>query len=634
MSLTAPAALPEDTAYRRMSWPPALAPVFLAFAILTGSYYYWLVRATGNRFYWRNDLPGYYNYLGQAFASGHTYLPVEPRPELLALPNPWDGEKNGEFRLHDAVLYNRRYYLYHGAAPAVLFFAPWRLITGHDLPENFAIFLICFLGYLFWAGALVQVLRAADAAPGPLLLIPMLLAVGFCQSIPFLLNRIWVYEIAIATGYMCIAGGYFFLAQSLSSGRRRLCLAGSGLMFGMSIACRPHLALAAAVIFIWLAIRMRRSRLWRTDLLFAFAAPVAFCGLAVAAYNFARFGNPFEFGLHYLLAGTVYEQRIALSYKNLRPGLYYMFLSPPEFSAVFPWFRLLLRFPFNRPTYTMPRGYFIEPIAGILWLSPVVFGLLTLPFLRIVRVKPEIRGFLGAMVISALLVFLFVAGTGFTTQRYEVDFLPLMVFAAVASTGILIAHCRPLLRGLLVAALALTTLGSTVANLAIGMTGPYDDILINRPASYVKIAGWFSPSPQLRPLLNPRLRLDFVVNIAKQWPGYTEPLVHIGSQGLRYSLNLEHRAAGLHLISTTGRETLGADLPAEKSLHIEVVFDPDAHTLITSADGVPLAVHKEANIVTAPSQVWIGASRYNHALTSQRFTGSIEVRARTVEEHR
>ena len=47
-------------------------------------------------------------------------------------------------------LYKQRYYLYHGAAPALLLFAPWYLLTGHDLPENFAAFLLALGGYSFY----------------------------------------------------------------------------------------------------------------------------------------------------------------------------------------------------------------------------------------------------------------------------------------------------------------------------------------------------------------------------------------------------------------------------------------------------------------------------------------------------
>src|SRR5262245_51054142 len=97
-----------------------------------GAFYLWGAQVSNEPFEWRYDNGGFYNYLGRAFASGHLYLPHEPSAELLALPDPWDPQQNGAVGTLDLVLYNRRYYLYHGPTPACLLFFPYRLITGHD----------------------------------------------------------------------------------------------------------------------------------------------------------------------------------------------------------------------------------------------------------------------------------------------------------------------------------------------------------------------------------------------------------------------------------------------------------------------------------------------------------------------
>src|SRR5438128_8528899 len=173
-------------------------------AAAVGYYYLWGVRAAGNKFDWGYDLGSYYDYLGRAFAHGQLHVPIAPSPKLLALPNPWDPAVDDSLKMQDMALFNGRYYLYHGAGPAVILFTPWRLVTGHDLPESFALFLLCFGGFLFSCGALLRVLDLAAAKPEPLLLAVMLLALGICQSVPYLLSRVWVYVIAIGGGYFCI----------------------------------------------------------------------------------------------------------------------------------------------------------------------------------------------------------------------------------------------------------------------------------------------------------------------------------------------------------------------------------------------------------------------------------------------
>ena len=51
------------------------------------------------------------------------------------------------------------------------------------------------------------------------MLTAMLLALGICQGIPFLLSRVWVYELAVGGGYFCLSGAVFFLARSWRTNR-------------------------------------------------------------------------------------------------------------------------------------------------------------------------------------------------------------------------------------------------------------------------------------------------------------------------------------------------------------------------------------------------------------------------------
>jgi hypothetical protein len=139
--------------------------VLAAVTLSVGLYDLWAVRAAGYRFEWGRELPGYYDYLGRAFAGGHLYLPIQPAPELLAMSNPWDPATGEQFKMHDMSFYHGRYFLYHGAGPAVMLFAPWRILTGTDLPENFSLFLFCFGGFLFSCGTLWNILASAKVEP-------------------------------------------------------------------------------------------------------------------------------------------------------------------------------------------------------------------------------------------------------------------------------------------------------------------------------------------------------------------------------------------------------------------------------------------------------------------------------------
>jgi hypothetical protein len=581
--------------------------VFLSVALLAGAYYFWCARATGHPFQWGYDLGGYYNYLARGFAGGHLYVPIEPSPKLLALPDPYAADVDDSLKMHDMAFYRGRYYLYHGAAPAVLLFTPWRLVTGHDVPENFALALFCLAGFLFSAGALLRLIALQRAAISPALLGVLLIALAVCQGVPFLLSRIWVYEIAIGCGYCCLSAAFFFLTRAIESSRARIWLAASGLMFGISIACRPHLGLAALIATGALAIWFGRKR--RLGDMVPFIVPLAVAGLAIAVYNYQRFGNPFDFGVRYLLGNPILN-RTELARRWVLPGLYYFVIIPPDFSPVFPWIRWPLRYPFH------PAGQFLEPTAGCLFLAPFLIGILF------------VRGVRGAwmMFATAAAILLFVAGTGFTTQRYQVDFLPLAVLAAAAAFAVAIARRKGWQRVVLTVALVIPVAAGVLTSLALGLAGPYDELLKNRPQTYMGIARWFSPVARYRPLLNPAVDIEFRATCTPHDAGFRDPLLAMGQQTFREIVMLEHLAGKLRIIAESDSSSVAQEIenPGTRPLRFRIVYRPDIRQLAVTVDGREVLTHKLESLLTAPAQITVGANRIAPDASGPLFTGRLE----------
>jgi hypothetical protein len=521
-----------------------------------------------------------------------------------------------------------------------MLFTPWLLITGHDLPERFAMFLLCFGGFVFSCGALLQWLALAGAKPGLPLLAVMLLALGLCQSVPYLLSRVWVYEIAIAGGYFCISGAMFFLALGIKSSRSSGWLGASGFMFGLAVSCRPHLGLAGVIALAGLAVFLTRSRSAASALtskeLIAFASAFTLAAAAVAAYNYQRFGDPFEFGLRYLLAGPN-QNRIRLAPGNILPGLYFWLVCPPDLSPVFPWVRLAFRHPFNLPAYPFPPGFFIEATVGVLYLAPFVAGALLIPFARRPAKSDTPAGLGGGRILlwtalaSSAGVLLFLAATGFTTQRYEVDFLPTLVLAAVANFGIHIGRSRGLRRAVLRAALVLSIACGAVTNMALGISGPYGEMLKNRPLNYLRIARWFSPVEQFRPTMNPAVRVTFTAEFTSRTDHLREPLLTMGRQVYRYFLYAEHSAGKLRLVSRSENSTMVHEVEDRDRLaEIRVTYAPESGKLATAVNGREVLVHDIGTLVTAPAEITIGENRVEPGVTTARFTGRIHDVVKTV----
>lgn len=544
-----------------------------------GVYYLWGVQAAGYGFRWRADLDGYYNYLARGFAAGHLYVPIQPSAELLKMPDPWSPSVDDRYRMQDMALFNGRYYLYFGAAPAVVLFLPWRIVTGHDLPENFALFLLCFGGYLFYCGAFLRLLRMAGAHLRTPMLALALFALGICQSVPFLLNRVWVYEIAIGGGYFFIAAGVYFLTRGLANQGYGGWLAAAGMMFGLAVASRPDVVFAGvvAVGVLWF------SRPAGSRGVGGFCAGFGAILAAIAVYNDRRFGNPFEFGFRYQLAGPG-QNHVDVALSHLLAGVFHFLLAPPELSPVFPWARIVLRHPFS-----LPADYFVEPTLGALWLAPFVIGMVLLPR----RKWPgPAKALLWIVAGSAVSILLFLMSTHLLTQRYEVDFLPLAVFAALAAFA---AGDRPLPASIL---LVTSVIFGAVLNLAVAISGPYDEMLSNRPRQYVGLARVFSPIPRFRPLLNPNVRLEFELHLRPGMPH--QALVTLGRGPHSYHLIAE----GLRLISQTDQSTLALDSPAE-FLHLRLISS--AGSIVIESQGRNLLYQPMHALVASPSEMIVTA---------------------------
>lgn len=600
-----------------------------------GILYFWIIGigAVSDRFAWDSGLEafyglpahpikgsdavnGYYDLLGRSFASGQVRLPIEPSPELLALPDPWSDQTNRPFRLLDTVLDKRHYYLYHGAAPALLLFTPWYLLTRHDLPENFTAFLLSFGAYLLLSALFIETLSWFGIRLPVGLYALLLITLGVGQPVPFLLHRVKVYEVAIAGGYLCSSAGFYFVFRLLTATRRSaLCAALSGMCFGLAIGCRPHLGLASAAAFVlllWLPDRAMSGprRFVRNDVV-AFAVPVVLCGLAIAAYNYVRFGNFLEFGTRYLLGGDLYRN-FRGSIGNLPRGLYYLLACPPDLVAEFPFFRLALRGPFNSAAPS--ADYFLEPIAGVLSLCPLIF---LAPAMLIWR-RPwtgqrMVRGFLAAMLVCATGIVLVLASLPFTSQRYEVDFAPYLLFVACVATGVLLQTLqRAGIRAVAMIGLAGILFYCIAANLALAVQGPYDQFVQASPGAYVGLARWFSPVERFRPLLNPSLHVRAVFEFRAPCPPQKEPLVSAGEFGSRYLLSAECAGAGrIRLRSETSVmhpdvRSVDLPLPGPGRYTVGLDFIPDQRIMSVSWNEQTVLQHPLRFLVTAPSQVRFG----------------------------
>jgi hypothetical protein len=450
--------VPEHTLASRPRRPWQVGAIVVLYALI-GWAHLWL--ATGGHYAPVSASVAYYDLLGDAFLAGQLSMKVEPSPELLALPDPYDPLQHKDLRVPDLSLYNGKYYLYFAPFPGLLH-AAWTAATGSHLAENFAEFVLGFGGALVFLGIVLE-LRARSFSKLPL-------GLAVVASVAYALGGVVLHieartighhEAILTSSFFALAGFWCWLrglaAQTTLARLGQLALA--GLLFAFAFGSRTTslgYALGAGLPLVWAWLRSWRSAPIYRDgesaflafaSLAAYAVPTLAAGLLLLLYNYLRFGSIFEFGIRYVLTGTTYLNQPGISGTfNLdviptNIGAYFLYV--PHIIAYFP-FQYRDLDPDNWPTV-------VWPFASATVLAPgiVLFPLGFLAF-RAPRTSSNTQparsawqpdcserrlawfvaaGTVGVL-FAALVVFSIVGANG----RYIQDFLP--VGSLIALVGL------------------------------------------------------------------------------------------------------------------------------------------------------------------------------------------------------
>lgn len=367
----------------------------------------------------------YYNLLARGFSKGSLALDLEVPEALKNAENPWDPAKRPPgVAPQDISYFDGKYYLYFGVVPAVLVVWPFQRITGLDLPQIYTVIFFCIGAFLLLARLWLSLLK--DHFPSASLTTKLggLLALGFAGGLLVVARRGSIWEMPIAAGQFFMAATLLAAYRALRSEKPWRWLAATGLLMGLAVGSRPTLALAGGgLVVLVLAIggvrtAAARGRSVRAAL--AAGIPLALVVGALLAYNHARFGRIFEFGLNYQLT-SVYEakaQHFSPTYAHFNWLMY--FWNAPQ------WGR---DFPFLNPVdmkLAAPSGYYgWEYTYGAFMVSPLIWFALLLPTWALGRNRglrsnrfPILLLTVTAGLTGVLLCF------NTATARYTADFMP------------------------------------------------------------------------------------------------------------------------------------------------------------------------------------------------------------------
>lgn len=465
----------------------------------------WLAAESDNwrdAFAWGDGSANYYHLLVDGLREGHLYLKADVHPGLLSS----DASVRAQAPyLLDASLFHGRYYLYFGVVPAVLLFLPFALVTGYHLATNTAVLAMVALGFLFYVALFAEARRRYFAALALWIDAIGLLFLGLALPLPALLMSSRMYEVAIASGYLCMAVTWWSLFRAVHSatGPARW-LAVSSIALGLAVGCRPNYIFAMPALLVaawWRAYHPRESEIPYAPrrsffrLFTAAAVPAAVVGLLLMSYNYGRFHNPFEFGFRYQLSELVFRHFPLAKASFFWPNLKWYYLTPPIVSPYFPYF-----LPLNA-TPLPPSYYGYEPIHGQ-WpiLLPTLLAAVGLVGIHrsVRRLPPTFIWFLGLVGGVFVALFLGMAFFGFRADRYVVDFQGTLVLAVVLLGGYGAAHAW--LAGwrlrLWRAAFGLTAGACVLFNLFAGLQ-LFDRLAATHPTTYQFLAYYGNYPSQL-----------------------------------------------------------------------------------------------------------------------------------------
>ena len=367
--------------HNKRRWATISASIFL-FAGIIGLT--WLI-SVGR---W-NEWPGttdYFHLLADGFRAGQTHLLLEPDPRLLALPDPYNFENRKDIpHLWDATLYQGKYYLYWGPAPALVTVF-LELITNQPVGDNLLVWLFS-LGTYFWIFGILHTIYVQHFKYLPIWAF-ILAGLSFLFVNPFqwMVARPAVYEVAIQSAQFFFLGGlYWLLKQDVREKPSSRNMLLTGIFWALAVASRASLAtviipLSCIVLFLMMRTGQSGSNRRRINVaMISFFLPLLIGAVMLAYYNYARFESFFELGHQYALSSWKMDANypnFITSINNIGPNVYNYFLNP---------FRTLEVFPFIKPkwgSYSVPflrmvagSSYATEQVTGILISSPVVlFG--------------------------------------------------------------------------------------------------------------------------------------------------------------------------------------------------------------------------------------------------------------------
>ena len=483
---------------------------------------------SGSVKYWTGSHPGFgghiasfdqYDDLAKALLHGHLSLDLPVDQQLKAMPNPYDYTarsriaENGATIYFDYAFYNGKYYSYFGVVPALLFFVPFRLLTGLALPTTCAVLFCCLVATIFATILTIELSKHYGNNPSIGCVLFAIIIFNLGSGIAYQTFTPSFYCVPQAASYMFTVAGlsFWLLSKSNKSVISSLYAFLGTFSIALNLGCRPQfiLSMLLAVPIFWDSVFRHRTLFSRKGLAstVAICSPIFLIFIPLFLYNYFRFGNILNFGSNYNLTGfdmTNSNQPIL----SLLPLAFYYLFQPGSIIGHFPFVSLT-----NIPVLTW---FPMEPsIGGIFMIAPFLLLIIFMHWIRkrdiplrqntAIKTNNSILFTLQNINTTKLLIYILLIIGAFIlvadakiagyAWRYDTDFCwafcivtMLVLFQSEAMTQASVQKQPSLLQVLLIASAAFSFLYQFFSLFTINRYGSLIDI---SPSHYYAIANWF-----------------------------------------------------------------------------------------------------------------------------------------------
>ncbi len=372
----------------------------------------------------------FYAQLARAFDHGQVSLLTKPDPSILALQNPYhyDELRKKATYIWDVSLFNGKYYIYWGPAPAVIM-----AIVGLFHPiksgDQYVVFAsacgLFFVNILLLFGLWKRFFSNLPVWAFEIIIV----FVGLVSPLLWSLNDPEIYEASILFGQFLLISGFYFAYLFFDQSKLATWkLALAGICWAVAIASRITLILPIAF---WIAlftftVRTNKHYIWKS--LLVMILPLLISLAAMAWYNWVRFDSPLEFGLHYQLTSSDLSKTRLFSLTYLPSNLYGYIFYGFDFQKAFPF--LVADNPMQSIIFpNLTPNVLFEQTTGILWTSPfLLFALIPLiPLIKEKKLSNQnnlLRWVNFSLLGSAFLLFSTILLYFYQTMRFLDDVVP------------------------------------------------------------------------------------------------------------------------------------------------------------------------------------------------------------------